>query len=127
MAGTSPSINDTGDIAYQGTDGHLKIRAPSGTVETGPRMMAGTSPSINDDHVIAFHADTGEIGWKTKFALYFGPLMKAGTSPSVRDTGGIAYQDTLGELRVFSSRPPDFDSYDIPRLGMMAGTSPSIN
>ncbi len=50
MQGTSPSIDDNDDVAFQGTNGDLWIWKPGGTsTDTGLGMMTGTSPSISRD------------------------------------------------------------------------------
>jgi hypothetical protein len=79
-AGTSPSINDNGDIAFQGSNGHLW-------------RMPGTSPSMDDDDDIVFQGANGDLwSWIPGFPagaghdLHLG--MMAGTSPSIsRDPG----------------------------------------
>jgi Ca2+-binding RTX toxin-like protein len=47
-AGTSPSIDAAGNVAFQGSNGNLWTYAGNGngTTDTGAAMMAGTSPSI---------------------------------------------------------------------------------
>jgi len=45
-AGTSPSIDSYGDIAFQGPHGNLWVTGPGGTYNLGLGMAKGTSPSI---------------------------------------------------------------------------------
>ena len=50
MPGTSPSIDDGGEVAFQGKNGDLWIwKLGSSAVDLGLGMMAGTSPSISRD------------------------------------------------------------------------------
>ena len=62
MAGTSPSINDGGEIAFQANTGSLWTLGSGGGGDSGAGMMAGTSPSINDiSGEVAFQANTGNL------------------------------------------------------------------
>jgi hypothetical protein len=64
-AGTSPSINDNGEIAFMAAgSGSLWTTGPGGGGYLSLGMMAGTSPSINDDWPsgeVAFQANTGSL------------------------------------------------------------------
>jgi hypothetical protein len=70
MAGTSPSINDNNDIAFQSSNGDLWIwLAPASGVGSGAHdlrlgMKAGTSPSISKDPGVigAARPQTSRIG-----------------------------------------------------------------
>jgi hypothetical protein len=46
-AGTSPSMDLAGDIAFQGSNGDLWVTGPGGTYDLGLGMLARTSPSID--------------------------------------------------------------------------------
>src|SRR6185312_3390131 len=93
--GTSPSINDNNDVAYQGSNGDLWVICCGGGGDTGAKMMPGTSPSIDDQDDIAFQGSNGNLWiWIAPAAGVasgahdLGLGMKAGTSPSIsRDPG----------------------------------------
>jgi hypothetical protein len=79
---TSPSINDSGLVAFQANTGHLWV----GGRDTFVQMMPGTSPSIDDHGDVAFQGFDGNLGLLVagaSRALNLGLGMKAGTSPSI--------------------------------------------
>ena len=120
-AGTSPSVNDNGEIAFQGTNGSLYTWEPPAFVTNLHAGMAkGTSPSINNYGVIAFQANTGNLNVTGTGDI--GLAMMAGTSPSIDAYGTVAFQGSNGDLWTWSE---GYGGRDIG-LGMMAGTSPSI-
>jgi Ca2+-binding RTX toxin-like protein len=100
MAGTSPSINDNNDVAFQANTGDLYIvynLGKGGGGDSGVKMMAGTSPSIDDEDDIAVQGSNGDL-W-----IWIAPAtgvasgghdlglgMKAGTSPSISMDPGLA-------------------------------------
>jgi Ca2+-binding RTX toxin-like protein len=129
-AGTSPSINDHGNVAFQGSNGSLwlQTRNDQGNAQVQDQnagMMAGTSPSINDYGVIAFQANNGHLWITSDNPSDTGQAMAPGTSPSLDAYGNVAYQGSNGHLWVWETGlagagPNDFG------LAMKAGTSPSI-
>ena len=156
--GTSPSIAsipDTGRLgpiadnfmfAWQGTNNHLFVSAPTATggLDTGNAMAPGTSPSlysypdINGGYIAAFQAGDGNLGWSNNADDNgtFGTnlAMAPGTSPSVvdpvsgSDIPTIAVQGRNGDLwtygsDTFAADPAPGDDTGLP---MMAGTSPSM-
>ena len=107
MAGTSPSINDKNDIAFQASNGDLYLAYNEGASggDTGAKMMPGTSPSIDDQDDIAFQGSNGDLWiWiapatgVASGAHDLGLGMKAGTSPS------ISLQPGLGGARPQTSQ-----------------------
>ena len=95
MPGTSPSINDNNDVAFQGSNGDLGIVCCGGGGDTGAKMMPGTSPSIDDQDDIAFQGINGDLWvWIAPAAGVasgahdLGLGMKAGTSPSISTGSG---------------------------------------
>ena len=139
-AGTSPSIGGS-ELAFQADGGYLWIIGSNATGggDTGLGMMAGTSPSMDGSH-IAFQANTGALGGDEGIRgivpVTDGNFMAAGTSPSVNANDVVAVQESPlycsncgGNLVVGQvDFADDFvDTATYTQLGMMAGTSPSIN
>jgi Ca2+-binding RTX toxin-like protein len=98
MPGTSPSINDKNDIAFQASNGNLYLAYDEGGSggDTGAKMMPGTSPSIDDQDDIAFQGSNGNLWiWiapasgVASGAHDLGLGMKAGTSPSISMDPGL--------------------------------------
>jgi hypothetical protein len=125
-AGTSPSINIWGDIAFQANTGNLDV---TGTGDLHLGMMPGTSPSIDNDGQVAFQANSGDLwqigGHSCNCSWKLG--MTPGTSPSIQPENPlpganheIAFQANTGQLWNLALSP-DADT----RLAMAAGTSPS--
>jgi hypothetical protein len=101
MAGTSPAITGSGEVAAQANNGHLWLVGPK-DIDTGLGMKAGTSPSITElggeNYEVAFVANTGHLwtyctcsgGSETSLGV------ESGTSPSIVDIGAkgwvIAFQ-----------------------------------
>jgi Ca2+-binding RTX toxin-like protein len=84
MAGTSPSMNGYGDIAFQANNGHLFVTSDNPT-DTGQRMAAGTSPSIADSGTVAYQGSDGQLWqWDGQNAIHLGLEMAPNTSPSVQ-------------------------------------------
>jgi RTX calcium-binding nonapeptide repeat (4 copies) len=128
MAGTSPSINNWGDVAFQANTGSLDV---TGRGELKLGMMKGTSPSMDDNGQVVFQANTGELmaagGTSCNCSWHLG--MMAGTSPSIAHQTGnggsqdnhIAFQANSGTLwDLFAATPAT-------GLHIDSGTSPSIN
>jgi hypothetical protein len=119
------------DLAFQGVNGSLYTRSPSGTLTNwGLGMMARTSPSIaalpNGGTEEAFQDNTGSlwtVGANGNSDWHLG--MMAGTSPSIASLPNgsteVAFQANTGHLWVVGG----YISVDTTQ-GMMAGTSPSI-
>jgi hemolysin type calcium-binding protein len=106
--GSSPSINDNDDIAFQASNGDLYVLykfhgtgfgggGAAGGGDTGAKMMPGTSPSIDDNDDVAFQGSNGNLWiWiapasgVASGAHDLGMGMKGGTSPAIgRDPGGL--------------------------------------
>ena len=126
-AGTSPSINMWGEVAFQANTGELwKYDAGGGGDDTRLGMKAGTSPSINWWGDVAFQADTGHLWvWSSTFRegrdLHLG--MRAGTSPSINDHGATAFQADTGHLWAIGEGSCRCDTQQL----MGRFTSPSLN
>jgi Ca2+-binding RTX toxin-like protein len=123
LAGTSPSINVDGTVAFQGSNGSLwysyEYRGTWQSADLGTAMMAGTSPSINGNGDIAFQANNSHL---TTYGGDTGQRMGPGTSPSIDAYGKVAFQGSNGNLWTWDD---DGDAFDTG-AGMMARTSPSI-
>jgi Ca2+-binding RTX toxin-like protein len=135
-AGTSPSINDSGNVAFQGSngslwlqtrddEGHAKVQDQNAGMAAGTSPSTGlrTSPSINDYGVIAFHANNGHLWVTSDNPSDTGQIMAPYTSPSIDAYGNVAFQGSNGNLWIWDGSgggPTDTG------VAMKAGTSPSI-
>jgi hypothetical protein len=132
-AGTSPSV-DGGQIAFQASGAHsheLWIYAPSrhGGVALGISVSPGTSPSLNNQYIAFVHL--GEL-WTYNLAtgvaegLHLGVQEK--TSPSIAAESSsdlVAFQANGAHSAELWTYSPSTGGVPL-KLGMMAGTSPSI-
>jgi hypothetical protein len=127
MAGTSPSINNWGIIAFQANNGNLDV---TGRGDLGLGMMPGTSPSIDDDGQVVFQTNTGSLwaagGDSCNCSWNLGVM--PGTSPSIAAEnvkGGenftIAFQADTGKLWDLQLNPA------ATAAGIAPDTSPSTN
>ena len=107
-AESSPSMNVTGQIAIQTSDGELEVTLDSQAfIETGLAMAPGTSPSIDEDGAVAFQGGNNNLWiWKsdgsaTGHGVDTGLGMMPETSPSIsRDL-------ELGEALMAAARGGD--------------------
>jgi Ca2+-binding RTX toxin-like protein len=123
--GTSPSINEVGQVAFA-RSGSLWTYDPAqgelGAKDLGTGMAPGTSPSINAYGNVAFQANTGK--------LYItghgdtGQAMAPRTSPSMDQWGNVAYQGSDGQLWLWTGTSAT--NFDFRHQKLAAGTSPSI-
>ena len=130
-AGTSPSGNDEGYGAAQGSNGDLWTGVSDYT-DQQLAMAAGTSPAVNDvgfvgdGHTgeVAFQGSNGDLWITGSHGTGDAHLkMMPGTSPSIDDGGEVAFQGNNGDLWIWKLGSSAVDL----GLGMMAGTSPSIS
>jgi hypothetical protein len=139
--GTSPSIDSSQNIAFQGSDGMLWLSGPNGGARpVGVAMAPNSSPSVTmtsgrAGNIVAYQGRSGTLQWifpsVPSFFRDTGLRMAPGTSPSITDIGRgsisgvqMAFQGANGRLWLVTSRDDD-PGVDF-RLGMAPGTSPSI-
>jgi hypothetical protein len=88
MDGTSPSINNSDEIAFHAESGELwkKSVTEAGVYRSAQRMMAGTSPSIADNGEVALQVPHGHLRTGSGSFSDTGLGMMADTSPSITMT-----------------------------------------
>jgi Ca2+-binding RTX toxin-like protein len=86
---TSPSLNDSGEYAFQANTGHLWTGGPHGCAgpcgDTGQAMAPNTSPSVDAYGNVAFQGSNGDLWlWDGLAAHDLGQAMAPNTSPSIQ-------------------------------------------